>query len=82
MYNIFILLEFGILTLRLTSIPAIMFPVTIPSWSRFDSKNPYSTLDMFEKQIQEQEAVMAALTESANIFEVITPGYRQLRQCR
>ncbi|XP_051927996.1 dynein heavy chain 9, axonemal [Hippocampus zosterae] len=49
---------------------------------RFDSKNPHRMLDTFHRQIQEQEAVMASLVESASLFEVTVSEYKQLRQCR
>lgn len=39
-------------------------------------------LDVFHRQIQEREAVMASLVESASLFEVTIPEYKQLRQCR
>ncbi|KAG7239799.1 hypothetical protein INR49_028387 [Caranx melampygus] len=49
---------------------------------RFDSENPYQMLDAFHLQIQEREAVMASLVESASLFEVTVSEYKQLRQCR
>ncbi|XP_028263973.1 dynein axonemal heavy chain 9 isoform X2 [Parambassis ranga] len=49
---------------------------------RFDSKRPYQMLDSFHRQIQEREAVMASLVESASLFEVTVSEYKQLRQCR
>ncbi|XP_030631579.1 dynein axonemal heavy chain 9 isoform X2 [Chanos chanos] len=49
---------------------------------RFDSENPYQMLDTAHKQIQEMEAIMAGLIESANLFEVNISDYKQLRQCR
>uniref|UniRef100_A0A7N6A473 Dynein heavy chain 9, axonemal n=1 Tax=Anabas testudineus TaxID=64144 RepID=A0A7N6A473_ANATE len=49
---------------------------------RFESENPYQMLDLFHRQIQEREAVMASLVESANLFEVTISEYKQLRQCR
>ncbi|XP_030610318.1 dynein axonemal heavy chain 9 isoform X3 [Archocentrus centrarchus] len=49
---------------------------------RFDSESPYQMLDAFHWQIQEREAVMASLVESASLFEVTVSEYRQLRQCR
>lgn len=50
--------------------------------SRFESKSPYQMLDVFHRQIQEREAMMASLVESASLFEVTIPEYKQLRQCR
>uniref|UniRef100_A0A7N8YQ50 Dynein, axonemal, heavy chain 9 n=1 Tax=Mastacembelus armatus TaxID=205130 RepID=A0A7N8YQ50_9TELE len=49
---------------------------------RFDSERPYQMLDVFHRQIQEREAVMASLVESASLFEVTVSEYKQLRQCR
>ncbi|XP_024861684.2 dynein heavy chain 9, axonemal isoform X1 [Kryptolebias marmoratus] len=49
---------------------------------RFDSRSPYQMLDEFHQQIQDQEAVMASLLESASLFEVTISDYKQLRQCR
>uniref|UniRef100_A0A8C4GZ62 Dynein heavy chain 9, axonemal n=1 Tax=Dicentrarchus labrax TaxID=13489 RepID=A0A8C4GZ62_DICLA len=49
---------------------------------RFDSESPYQMLDAFHQQIQEREAVMASLVESASLFEVTVSEYKQLRQCR
>ncbi|XP_044194722.1 dynein heavy chain 9, axonemal isoform X6 [Thunnus albacares] len=49
---------------------------------RFDSENPCQMLDTFHRQIQEREAVMASLLESASLFEVTVSEYKQLRQCR
>ncbi|XP_075889814.1 dynein axonemal heavy chain 9 isoform X2 [Nelusetta ayraudi] len=49
---------------------------------RFDSERPYQMLEDFHRQIQEREAVMASLVESASLFEVSVSDYKQLRQCR
>ncbi|XP_026855443.2 LOW QUALITY PROTEIN: dynein heavy chain 9, axonemal [Electrophorus electricus] len=49
---------------------------------RFDSVNPYQMLDNANKQIQEKESIMAGLIESASLFEVSIPDYKQLKQCR
>ncbi|KAK2885147.1 hypothetical protein Q8A73_021621 [Channa argus] len=49
---------------------------------RFDNESPYQMLDAFHQQILEWEAVMASLVESASLFEVTIPEYKQLRQCR
>nr|XP_057916965.1 dynein heavy chain 9, axonemal [Doryrhamphus excisus] len=49
---------------------------------RFDSKHPHQTLDAFHGRIQEQEAVMTSLVESASLFEVTVSEYKQLQQCR
>lgn len=39
-------------------------------------------LDVFHGKIQEREAEMASLVESASLFEVTIPEYKQLKQCR
>nr|XP_061808009.1 dynein axonemal heavy chain 9-like isoform X2 [Nerophis lumbriciformis] len=49
---------------------------------RSEAKTPHQMLDTFHWQIQKQEEVMASLVESANLFEVNVPEYKQLRQCR
>ncbi|XP_064179132.1 dynein heavy chain 9, axonemal [Anguilla rostrata] len=49
---------------------------------RFDSENPYRMLDAAHRQILEKESTMAAITESAGLFEVNIPDYKQLKQCR
>uniref|UniRef100_A0A3B3RIQ7 Dynein axonemal heavy chain 17 n=1 Tax=Paramormyrops kingsleyae TaxID=1676925 RepID=A0A3B3RIQ7_9TELE len=49
---------------------------------RFDSENPYHMLDLAHQQIQEKEFTMSSITESAVLFEVNVPDYRQLKQCR
>ena len=56
--------------------------VCVCALGRFDSEHPYQMLDSSHRQIQEKEGVMAALVESASLFEVTVPDYRQLRQCR
>ncbi|XP_060795606.1 dynein axonemal heavy chain 9-like [Neoarius graeffei] len=48
---------------------------------RFDSTNPYQLLDVTHKQIKEKESLMTALIESASLFEVHIPDYKQLKQC-
>ncbi|XP_066560773.1 dynein axonemal heavy chain 9 [Amia ocellicauda] len=49
---------------------------------RFDSVNPYMMLDTAHTQISQKESTMAAIIESASLFEVNIPEYRQLKQCR
>lgn len=44
--------------------------------------NVHEQLDAAHTQIQELETLMAGLTESANLFEVGVPEYKQLKQCR
>ncbi|KAK2820983.1 hypothetical protein Q5P01_023942 [Channa striata] len=48
---------------------------------RFDNEHPYQMLDAFHQQVLEREAVIASLVESASLFEVIIPEYKQLWQC-
>ncbi|XP_008853923.1 dynein heavy chain 9, axonemal [Nannospalax galili] len=49
---------------------------------RFDSINPHQTLDVRNREIQHMESIMAAISESAELFEVNVPDYKQLKQCR
>ncbi|XP_037664377.1 dynein heavy chain 9, axonemal isoform X3 [Choloepus didactylus] len=49
---------------------------------RFDSTDPYQTLDAKHIEIQQMESTMASISESAGLFEVNVPDYKQLRQCR
>ncbi|XP_069917499.1 dynein axonemal heavy chain 9 isoform X5 [Oryctolagus cuniculus] len=49
---------------------------------RFDSINPHQMLDARHMEIQEMESIMASISESAGLFEVNVPDYKQLRQCR
>ncbi|XP_033840356.1 dynein heavy chain 9, axonemal isoform X2 [Periophthalmus magnuspinnatus] len=49
---------------------------------RFDCPTPYQLLDSIHQQIQEHEAVMGSLVQSAGLFELSVPDYRQLFQCR
>ncbi|KAG7491786.1 hypothetical protein MATL_G00007500 [Megalops atlanticus] len=49
---------------------------------RFDSENPYHMLDVAHRQILEKESTMAAIIESAGLFEVNIPDYKQMKQCR
>uniref|UniRef100_G3T2Y1 Dynein axonemal heavy chain 9 n=1 Tax=Loxodonta africana TaxID=9785 RepID=G3T2Y1_LOXAF len=49
---------------------------------RFDSINPHQTLDAKHIEIQQMESTMASIFESAGLFEVTVPDYKQLRQCR
>ncbi|XP_077110730.1 dynein axonemal heavy chain 9 isoform X2 [Ranitomeya variabilis] len=49
---------------------------------RFDSISPYQTLDLKHMEIKKMEATMASIYESAALFEVGVPDYKQLRQCR
>uniref|UniRef100_A0A8C4MMP7 Dynein axonemal heavy chain 9 n=1 Tax=Equus asinus asinus TaxID=83772 RepID=A0A8C4MMP7_EQUAS len=49
---------------------------------RFDSTNPHQMLDARDIEIQQMESTMASISESAGLFEVNVPDYKQLRQCR
>ncbi|KAM9209454.1 dynein axonemal heavy chain 9 [Dugong dugon] len=49
---------------------------------RFDSVNPHQMLDAKHIEIQQMESIMASISESAGLFEVSVPDYKQLRQCR
>ncbi|XP_058532038.1 dynein axonemal heavy chain 9 isoform X2 [Ochotona princeps] len=49
---------------------------------RFDSLHPHQMLDAKHVEIQQMESVMASIAESASLFEVNVPDYKQLRQCR
>ncbi|CAH2292037.1 dynein heavy chain 9, axonemal [Pelobates cultripes] len=49
---------------------------------RFDSISPYLMLDAKNTEINKMEATMASISESAALFEVNVPDYKQLKQCR
>uniref|UniRef100_A0A8C3IZU9 DYH9 protein n=1 Tax=Chrysemys picta bellii TaxID=8478 RepID=A0A8C3IZU9_CHRPI len=49
---------------------------------RFDTENPYLMLDANHIEIKQMESTMASLYESAGLFEVNVPDYKQLKQCR
>ncbi|XP_075759566.1 dynein axonemal heavy chain 9 isoform X2 [Pelodiscus sinensis] len=49
---------------------------------RFDTENPYLVLDASHAEIKQLESAMASLYESAGLFEVSVPDYKQLKQCR
>ncbi|KAM8946996.1 dynein axonemal heavy chain 9 [Pelodytes ibericus] len=49
---------------------------------RFDSTSPYLMLDNKHTEIKRMETTMASIYESAALFEVNIPDYRQLKQCR
>ncbi|XP_074871093.1 dynein axonemal heavy chain 9 [Carettochelys insculpta] len=49
---------------------------------RFDAENPYLMLDANHTEIKQMESTMASLHESAGLFEVNVPDYKQLKQCR
>ncbi|XP_070581054.1 dynein beta chain, ciliary-like isoform X2 [Ptychodera flava] len=49
---------------------------------RFDCEDPYVGLDQSHIEISEMEQEMEMLQESAGLFEVNIPDYKQLKQCR
>uniref|UniRef100_A0A8C6JKW0 Dynein axonemal heavy chain 17 n=1 Tax=Melopsittacus undulatus TaxID=13146 RepID=A0A8C6JKW0_MELUD len=49
---------------------------------RFDTKKPYQVLDAKHIEIKQLESAMTSICESAGLFEVTVPDYRQLKQCR
>ncbi|XP_055973719.1 dynein axonemal heavy chain 9 [Sorex fumeus] len=49
---------------------------------RFDSRDPHQMLDERHFDIQQMESTMASISESASLFEVNIPEYKQLKQCR
>ncbi|XP_009072064.1 PREDICTED: dynein heavy chain 9, axonemal-like, partial [Acanthisitta chloris] len=49
---------------------------------RFDTKEPYQLLDAKHMEIKQLEAAMASIHQSAGLFEVMVPDYKQLKQCR
>ncbi|NXG21537.1 DYH9 protein, partial [Grallaria varia] len=49
---------------------------------RFDTENPYQLLDAKHMEIKQMESAMTSIYESAGLFEVTVPEYKQLKQCR
>ncbi|KAK9396318.1 dynein heavy chain 11 axonemal [Crotalus adamanteus] len=49
---------------------------------RFDAQNPYALLDKANQELERMEEEMLHLQESANLFEVTIPEYKQIKQCR
>ncbi|XP_077967769.1 dynein beta chain, ciliary-like [Styela clava] len=49
---------------------------------RYNAANPYSLLDKCHLEILEMEDVMEKLHESAAIFEINAPEFKQMKQCR
>ncbi|NWY46905.1 DYH9 protein, partial [Sylvia atricapilla] len=49
---------------------------------RFDTKKPYQLLDAKHMEIKQMESAMTSIYESAGLFEVTVPEYKQLKQCR
>ncbi|NXT77896.1 DYH9 protein, partial [Zapornia atra] len=49
---------------------------------RFDTEKPYQLLDSKHMEIKQMESAMTSIYESAGLFEVMVPDYKQLKQCR
>lgn len=49
---------------------------------RFDCKDPYKMLDDTDAEIRANETEMLRIQESASLFEVNVPDFKQLKQCR
>ncbi|WAR03796.1 DYHC-like protein [Mya arenaria] len=49
---------------------------------KYDCERPYDSLDKFHEEIAVMEKEMRALLESASLFEVNVPDFKQLKQCR
>ncbi|NXO09420.1 DYH9 protein, partial [Oriolus oriolus] len=49
---------------------------------RFDTERPYQLLDAKHMEIKQMESAMTSIYESAGLFEVTVPEYKQLKQCR
>ncbi|NXY74435.1 DYH9 protein, partial [Glareola pratincola] len=49
---------------------------------RFDTEKPYQLLDAKHIEIKQMESAMTSISESAGLFEVVMPDYKQLKQCR
>lgn len=49
---------------------------------RFNSTDPHQMLDAKHIEIQQMESTMASISDSATLFEVNVPDYKQLKQCR
>uniref|UniRef100_A0A669PYI5 Dynein axonemal heavy chain 9 n=1 Tax=Phasianus colchicus TaxID=9054 RepID=A0A669PYI5_PHACC len=49
---------------------------------RFDAEKPYRLLDAKNIEIKQMESAMTSIYESAALFEVMVPDYKQLKQCR
>ncbi|XP_067673689.1 dynein beta chain, ciliary-like [Haliotis asinina] len=49
---------------------------------RYDCERPYDLLDKNHEEILNMEREMAVLLDSAGLFEVNVPDFKQLKQCR
>ncbi|XP_070583565.1 dynein axonemal heavy chain 11 isoform X3 [Erythrolamprus reginae] len=48
----------------------------------FGAQNPYALLDKANLELERMEEEMLHLQESANLFEVAVPEYKQIKECR
>nr|CAD7441491.1 unnamed protein product [Timema bartmani] len=48
----------------------------------FDCNDPYDLLDKTDKEIADYENQMLKIQESASLFEVNVPDFKQIKQCR
>ncbi|KAK3590847.1 hypothetical protein CHS0354_024585 [Potamilus streckersoni] len=49
---------------------------------RYECDKPYESLDKYHEEISAMEKDMQALLDSAGLFEVNVPDFKQLKQCR
>ncbi|MGH0152203.1 UNVERIFIED_CONTAM: hypothetical protein FKN15_022155 [Acipenser sinensis] len=49
---------------------------------KIDVHNPYKFIDKTHKNVAKMETEMQKLQDTANLFEVSVPEYKQLKQCR
>ncbi|MGH0147735.1 UNVERIFIED_CONTAM: hypothetical protein FKN15_039853 [Acipenser sinensis] len=49
---------------------------------KIDVHNPYKLIDKTHKNVAKMETEMQKLQDTANLFEVSVPEYKQLKQCR
>ncbi|KAJ8313224.1 hypothetical protein KUTeg_009222, partial [Tegillarca granosa] len=49
---------------------------------RYNCETPYDLINEYHEEILAMETEMASLFESAGLFEVNTPDFKQLKQCR
>ncbi|KAM5271528.1 dynein axonemal heavy chain 11 [Ctenodactylus gundi] len=48
----------------------------------FNAENPYTMLDKANQELETLEDEMGQMQDSAHLFEVALPEYRQMKQCR
>ncbi|EMP26627.1 Dynein heavy chain 11, axonemal [Chelonia mydas] len=48
----------------------------------FDAKNPYVRLDKENRELEALEEEILQMQKYANLFEVVVPDYKQIKQCR